>query len=100
MDYFASKGMNIFRIPFKWERLQPTLGQALDDTYSGQLDSIVTYATGKGVYIILDVHKYDRFDNLFIDPRTKHNFIATHDMVPQLLEQICQTKILPTCGPD
>jgi endoglucanase len=59
MDYFASKGMNIFRIPFKWERLQPTLGGAFDSTQESALDSIVTYATNKGVYVLIDPHKYE-----------------------------------------
>ena len=25
VDYFAGKGMNVFRLPFRWERLQPAL---------------------------------------------------------------------------
>jgi len=49
--------MNIFRIPFKWERLQPTLGQAFDSSQESALDSIVNYATGKGIYVIVDPHK-------------------------------------------
>ena len=57
IDYFASTGMNIFRIPFKWERLQPTLGQAFDSSQESALDSIVNYATGKGIYVIVDPHK-------------------------------------------
>src|SRR6266436_2234024 len=29
-DYFLRKGMNTFRLPFRWERLQPTRRQAFD----------------------------------------------------------------------
>lgn len=50
--------MNVFRIPFKWERVQPTLGQDLDVAYTGKLDAVVSYATGKGIWVLLDVHKY------------------------------------------
>jgi endoglucanase len=58
MDYFASKGMNIFRLPFKWERLQPTLSGAFDTSYANTLETLVNYATNtKGVYVLLDVHK-------------------------------------------
>ena len=30
VDYFMSKGMNTFRIPFRWERLQQSAGAAFD----------------------------------------------------------------------
>ncbi len=58
MDYFVSKQMNVFRVPFKWERLQPTLEGDFDSSYASSLDSVVSYATGKGVWVLLDVHKY------------------------------------------
>ena len=28
-SYFASKGLKLVRLPFKWERVQPVAGQAL-----------------------------------------------------------------------
>jgi endoglucanase len=49
--------MNVFRIPFKWERLQPTIGQDFAASYAGSLDAVVSYATGKGIWVLLDVHK-------------------------------------------
>eukprot|EP00029_Vermamoeba_vermiformis_P007763 TRINITY_DN3449_c0_g1_i1.p1 TRINITY_DN3449_c0_g1~~TRINITY_DN3449_c0_g1_i1.p1 ORF type:complete len:569 (-),score=73.72 TRINITY_DN3449_c0_g1_i1:80-1786(-) len=62
MDYFYSKKMNVFRIPFKWERLQPTLMQDFDAINAEALDSVVSYATGKGIWILLDVHNYARYN--------------------------------------
>ncbi len=60
MDYFAGKGMNVFRVPFEWTRLQPILSQPFDATEENGLDSVVQYATvTKGVYVIIDPHKYD-----------------------------------------
>jgi endoglucanase len=63
VDYFMSKGMNVFRLPFRWERLQTTLNGPLDQTYLGYIDSITKYATGKGAFILLDPHNYARYNN-------------------------------------
>jgi len=61
VDYFVGKGMNVFRLPFLWERLQSAVGAGLDSTYLGYIDSIVKYATGKGAHVLLDAHNYARY---------------------------------------
>lgn len=66
-DYFISKGMNTIRLPFRWERLQPTLGGSFDSKEVGYLDAYVKDATGKGAYVIIDPHNYARFGNRLID---------------------------------
>src|SRR5271155_2431174 len=53
-DYFAAKGMNVFRIPFRWETLQPDLNQPLKQAEIDRLRACVTLATGKGLMVILD----------------------------------------------
>jgi endoglucanase len=58
VDYFMSKGMNTFRVPFAWERMQPALSGALDPAQLGYMDSVVNYATSKGAYVILDPHNF------------------------------------------
>lgn len=61
VNYFFSKGMNTFRIPFRWERLQNSrFGDFSTDEFA-RLDSIVNYATGRGNYIILDPHNGARY---------------------------------------
>jgi endoglucanase len=35
-DYFLSKGMTTFRLPFRWERLQPTLFAPFDAAELGR----------------------------------------------------------------
>lgn len=57
-DTFLALGMNTFRLPFCWERLQPSANGPLDSAELGRLDSAVRYATGKGAYIVLDPHNY------------------------------------------
>ena len=42
LNHFASKGMNVVRLPIAWERLQHTLGGPLDPTYEAHLDSPLT----------------------------------------------------------
>jgi endoglucanase len=59
--YFQSKGMNTIRLPFRWERLQPTNGGALDPTELSNLTFFVSQATGRGMYVILDPHNYARY---------------------------------------
>eukprot|EP01123_Difflugia_compressa_P014734 TRINITY_DN795_c0_g1_i1.p1 TRINITY_DN795_c0_g1~~TRINITY_DN795_c0_g1_i1.p1 ORF type:complete len:332 (-),score=62.33 TRINITY_DN795_c0_g1_i1:81-1076(-) len=61
VDYFTGKGMNIFRLPFLWERLQLDQKGALNDTYLGYIDSVVKYATSKGASVLLDPHNYARY---------------------------------------
>lgn len=60
-DYFHSLGMNTFRIPFRWERIQPTLDGALDPAELSHLRHIVDYAASLGANVILDVHNYAHY---------------------------------------
>lgn len=60
-DGFVAQGLNTFRIPFRWERIQPAPGGALDGAELGRLRDVVNYATGLGANVILDVHNYARF---------------------------------------
>ena len=62
VDYFVGKGMTILRIPFLWERLQPTLNGPFDDTELGRLDDIVNYAVAAGTNVLIDPHNYASYD--------------------------------------
>jgi endoglucanase len=59
--YFHGVGMNVVRLPFRWERLQRTLEGDLDPTELARLDAFVAAATGRGVAVILDPHNYARY---------------------------------------
>jgi len=61
VDYFRNKGMNIFRLPFRWERLQQTTNAALNSTELGRLHGFVSAATAKGVYVIIEPHNFARY---------------------------------------
>jgi endoglucanase len=51
-------GMNIVRLPFEWERLQPTLNQDFDAAYVAKLRSTAGAWRDLGANVLLDVHNY------------------------------------------
>lgn len=61
VDYFQAKGMNLVRLPFRWERLQPTLYQAFDAAEQKRLGDFVSAANSRGVTVLLDPHNYARY---------------------------------------
>jgi endoglucanase len=61
VDYFLGKGMTSLRVPFRWERMQPSQGAALDVAELARLDAFVSYATSRGASVILDPHNYARY---------------------------------------
>jgi endoglucanase len=61
VDYFIGKGMNTFRLPFRWERLQQSLNAPFNSAEFNRLNNFVNYATGQGAYVVLDPHNYARY---------------------------------------
>ena len=61
IDYYLRKGFNVFRVPFRWERLQHALGAPLDGAELSRLEGVVGHATGRGARVILDPHNYARY---------------------------------------
>jgi len=61
LDYYLAKGMNTFRLPFRWERLQPTRGAAFNAAELSRLRTTVDRIVGKGGYVLLDPHNYARY---------------------------------------
>ncbi len=66
VDYFTAKGMNVFRLPFRWERLQRQLNGPLDATELGRIKAFVRYASQKNSQVILDPHNYARYQGQII----------------------------------
>lgn len=61
VDYFTAKGMNTFRLPFRWERLQHEFFAELNSAELSRIKNFVSYASFKGAYTILDPHNYARY---------------------------------------
>lgn len=60
IDYYASKGIEVIRLPFLWERIQPTQFGPLNNTDLARIDELVDYARSKGIMVVLDVHNYGK----------------------------------------
>ena len=65
-DYFLSKGMTTFRLPFRWERLQPTRNAPFDAVELARLTTTVGHLTAKGATVLLDPHNYARYGTAII----------------------------------
>lgn len=60
--YYAGKGFNAVRLPFKWERLQPRLERGFDREERRRLAGAVAELRRAGLTVILDPHDYGRYD--------------------------------------
>jgi len=62
IDFYAAAGMNLIRLPFRWERLQQGLNRELDAGELERLNGTVSYATEtRGLSVLLDPHNYARY---------------------------------------
>lgn len=57
-QFIASRGFDLVRLPFMWERTQPTLGGALDAAQHDLLLQTVDSARTAGIAVALDLHNY------------------------------------------
>lgn len=55
------RGANIFRVPFRWERLQPKLDEAFDPAEASRLTQAVAAITSKGARVIVSPHNFGRY---------------------------------------
>ena len=58
----AARGIGLVRLATRWERFQPTLKAALDETEMKLLDACLAGAAANGIKILLDIHNYARYD--------------------------------------
>jgi endoglucanase len=69
LDYFAAKGMNIIRLPVRWERLQHQIEAALNEAEMQRVDAVVNYATARKLKVIIDIHNYAKYRNAAVGTR-------------------------------
>ena len=65
-SYYMSKGMTTFRLPFRWERLQPTRNAAFNAAEQSRLTTTVDDLLAKGAVVLLDPHNYARYGTALI----------------------------------
>lgn len=61
--YYRYMNMNVVRIPFKWERMQPVLSGPLDTTHLNNLKTVVYNMTQQGLNVVLDLHNYANYNS-------------------------------------
>jgi endoglucanase len=59
--YFAREGLGLIRLPFRWERLQPRLGEAFDEAELGRLREFVGWAKRHGATVVPEPHNFGRY---------------------------------------
>lgn len=64
--YFRNKGMTVFRLPFRWERLQPERNKPFSAAELERLQTTVSDLRALGAKVILDPHNYARYQNELI----------------------------------
>ena len=69
-EYFASKHLTMIRLPFKWERIQPTLSGPLDPFMVSVLKGQLAIAAALNMTILLDCHNYARYGEYVINGTT------------------------------
>ncbi|MGI9553115.1 MAG: glycoside hydrolase family 5 protein [Aurantibacter sp.] len=61
LDYYKSKGLNLIRMPFSWERIQPILNGNLDEVELNRIKDFLQAARNRNMAVVLDLHNYGRY---------------------------------------
>jgi endoglucanase len=59
--YFQSTGMNLIRLPFRWERVQHSLKGPLDTAEVAQIARVIDWARELDLCVLLDLHNYGTY---------------------------------------
>lgn len=82
LQYVAARGIKTVRVPFAWERIQPTLSAALNAGELGRMQQFVADAGTAGMRVILDCHNYCRYTPVagttYVMQRTGGSLNAAH----------------------
>lgn len=58
LAYHASRGIDVIRLPIRWERLQPAFYAALRESEKNAITATLDAAAATGLKIMLDIHNY------------------------------------------
>ncbi|MCX6210540.1 MAG: cellulase family glycosylhydrolase [Bacteroidetes bacterium] len=61
IDYFASKGIDLIQLPFKWERIQRVPGEPLDPTELSHIKEFVDKCAAKKIKVNLVLQNFGRY---------------------------------------
>jgi endoglucanase len=61
LTYYANKGIQVVRLPFRWERMQHSLNGPLDPEELSHMDDFISQASALGMKVIIEPHNYGRY---------------------------------------
>jgi Ca2+-binding RTX toxin-like protein len=61
LNYYHERGVELIRLPFTWERMQPTLGGELSATELARMKTLLANADSLGMKVIIDLHNFGRY---------------------------------------
>ncbi|HAH53795.1 MAG TPA: glycosyl hydrolase family 5 [Flavobacterium sp.] len=67
LDYYHAKGLNLIRLPIKWERIQPILNGNLSAPELLRIKNFLLLAQNRNMNVIIDLHNYCRYNINGID---------------------------------
>ena len=87
-DYYKTKGVNLVRVPIKWERIQHSLNATLDATEMGRVDAVIGYARNNGMQVLIDLHNYNKYAILTGTVFTSYLVSGTNPVTPANLQNV------------
>ena len=66
LEYFNDMGMNVIRLPVRWERVQRDLNGPLDASEVTQISRVVGWAHELDMCVIIDLHNYGKYQGLIL----------------------------------
>lgn len=61
LQFYAERGVELVRLPIKWERMQAAPGGALNPAELAHLQQFLADADSLGMKVIVDLHNYGRY---------------------------------------
>lgn len=61
LSYLEGRGVDLIRVDFRWERLQPQLGGPFNDAEVRRITAMLDAAERLGLQVILDCHNYGHY---------------------------------------
>ncbi|MGO8988517.1 MAG: glycoside hydrolase family 5 protein, partial [bacterium] len=86
LDYLKNKGIVLIRVPIAWEKVQPALNGALNQTEIGKLKSFLDLTASRNIRVIVDIHNYGRYNpNWAADAAANYGIVAVNSGTVELV---------------
>jgi len=96
LGYYASKGLKLVRLPFRWERMQDGLNGPIRESELKQMRAFLEEARQGGFVVIPDCHNYARFYGPG-DDKTRKEYIVGVNTDKAALGDLWK-KLIPRLG--